>query len=103
MTYSGVVALVLPAVTRLPMSMSRAVMTPSKGAVTRLNCVSALYCSAWALVEGDLGEGGLVLRRGAVVLGVLLLALLLRHHALAANRASAHTGRGRTALPPCAP
>ena len=36
MTYSGVVALVLPAVTRLPISMLRWVIVPSNGARTSL-------------------------------------------------------------------
>ena len=43
MRYSGVVVDPLPAVTRLPMSILRSVMVPSNGAITCLNCASAVY------------------------------------------------------------
>ena len=45
MRYMGVVVDLLPAVTRLPTSILRSVMVPSKGAFTCLNSASAVYWS----------------------------------------------------------
>ena len=45
MRYNEVVDELLPAVTRLPTSILRSVMMPSKGALTCLNAASALYWS----------------------------------------------------------